>query len=96
MDANLEESSAEFGLPLYPRDFLHALPKPDNHVDNEYYFATPPTIVMSNYGFRQRRTEDEDRLILELYHLVIFSHNHETNAKFRHASHHLGSHRHRR
>ena len=42
MDANLEESSAEFGLPLYPRDFLHALPKPDGHLDNEYYFATPP------------------------------------------------------
>ena len=69
MDANLEESSAEFGLPLYPRDFLHALPKPDKHLDNEYYFATPP-------GHRhvelrvppEGDTENEDRLISELYH----------------------------
>ena len=44
------------------------LPKPDNHVDNEYYLRRLLAIVMSNYGFRQARTEDEDRLILELYH----------------------------
>jgi len=69
MDANLELSSSEFGLPLFPRDFLHALPKPEGHLDNEYYFATPS-------GHRhvelrvppEENTDDEDRLISELYH----------------------------
>ena len=35
-------ANSEFGLSLFPRDFFHALPKPTNHLDNEFYFATPP------------------------------------------------------
>lgn len=69
MDANLSEGEGEFGFPLFPRDFLHALPKPDGHLDNEFYFATPP-------GHRhvvlrvppEADSEDEDRLVSELFH----------------------------
>ena len=28
----------QYGLTLHPRDMLHALPKPDGHLDNEQYF----------------------------------------------------------
>ena len=37
MENNGDESRI---LPLFPRDFLHALPKPTNHLDNEYYFGS--------------------------------------------------------
>ena len=36
-----EDSSTEedqYGLSLYPRNFIHCLSQPTNHIDNEYYF----------------------------------------------------------
>jgi hypothetical protein len=36
-----EDSSTEddeYGLSLYPRNFIHCLTQPTNHIDNEYYF----------------------------------------------------------
>ena len=41
MNAGDEKETGALGLPLYPRDFLHALPKPVGHLDNEFYFSTP-------------------------------------------------------
>lgn len=35
-DSSTEDS--QYGLSLYPRDFIFCLPQPENHRDNEYYF----------------------------------------------------------
>ncbi|MEK9731382.1 MAG: Z1 domain-containing protein [Candidatus Poseidoniales archaeon] len=69
MDANLTEDEGEFGLPLFPRDFLHALPKPENHLDNEYYFATPPGhqhVVLRVPP--EPDTDKEEQIVNELFH----------------------------
>ena len=64
-----DDSTTEFGLPLFPRDFLHALPKPEGHLDNEYYFSTP-----EGNDHIQIRTApesesiEEEELISELFH----------------------------
>jgi len=64
-----DDTTNEFGLPLFPRDFLHALPKPEGHLDNEYYFSTPP-----GHEHVQIRTppdsesQEEDDLVSELLH----------------------------
>jgi len=74
MDENISqnedgEDDGAFGLPLYPRDFLHALPKPENHLDNEYYFATPPGhqhVVLRVPP--EPDTDNEDQTVSELFH----------------------------
>lgn len=69
MSASREDVVSEFGLPLFPRDFLHALPKPDGHLDNEFYFSTPQGhnhVVLRDPP--DSGTEDEDDLVRELLH----------------------------
>jgi hypothetical protein len=54
---NKYDNEDEFGMSLFPRDLLHALPKntgdkknPKGHLDNQYYFNTPnnPNVVIRN------------------------------------------------
>lgn len=41
MQENSSTEDSEFGLSLFPRNFIHSLPKPNDHLDNEQYFLTP-------------------------------------------------------
>jgi len=69
MNASNEYSVGDFGLPLFPRDFLHALPKPDGHLDNEFYFSTP--IGHNHVVIKQPPeldTDEEDKLVDDLFH----------------------------
>ena len=59
-------AESEFGLSLFPRDFFHALPKPNGHLDNEFYFASPPGhehVVLRN---PPESSEQEDSVVKEL------------------------------
>jgi len=40
MQENSSTEESEYGLSLFPRNFIHALPKSDEHLDNENYFLT--------------------------------------------------------
>lgn len=40
MQENSSTEDSEYGLSLFPRNFIHALPKSRGHLDNEYYFLT--------------------------------------------------------
>ena len=69
MSASRDDVESEFGLPLFPRDFFHALPKPDGHLDNEFYFSTPSGhnhVVLKSSP--ESDTEEEDELVRELLH----------------------------
>jgi hypothetical protein len=69
MSATEEDEQSDYGLPLFPRDFLHGLPKPKGHLDNEYYFSTPPG--HTHVELRQSPevdSEEEEHLISELFH----------------------------
>jgi hypothetical protein len=69
MSATRDDEVGDYGLPLFPRDFLHGLPKPMGHLDNEYYFSTPPG--HNHVELRNSPEEDsveEEQLVSELFH----------------------------
>ena len=59
MQENSSTLDSEYGLSLFPRNFIHSLPKPKNHLDNEQYFLTPNknVIILDNEDEKRRHTK---------------------------------------
>ena len=61
-----DEADSQFGLSLCPRDFLHALEKPDSHLDNEDYFTVPDSPNVTIIHEPNRDSHEEAELFREL------------------------------
>lgn len=46
IEKGMSDPPNQFGPSLHPRDMLHALPKPQGHLDNEQYFLGPNSHVL--------------------------------------------------
>jgi hypothetical protein len=66
MQENSSTVDSEFGLSLFPRNFIHSLPKPDGHLDNEQYFLMNNRNVI-NIDDPNRKREHSLQIFLYLH-----------------------------